>query len=107
MKPRNYIPQQLRAIFSKIHKLVDEKKFIRGSLVYLRNKCGKKNCRCTRGERHISLYIRKSDKGKPKMTLISRKKWGEVREMNKRYKDILALLEEVSNYEWEHLKDKE
>jgi hypothetical protein len=103
---RNNIPKRLREIFSRLHQLIEQKRFIRGTLVLLRNKCGKKNCKCSTGQRHISLYIRQSLKGKPKMTLIPKKKWEQVQEMNKRYKEIQQLLEEVSLYEWEHLKDK-
>ncbi len=44
--------------------------------------------------------------GKPKMTLIPKVKWEQVQEMNKRYKEIQLLLEEVSVYEWERIKDK-
>jgi len=41
------------------------------------------------------------------MTLIPKVKWEQVQEMNKRYKEIQQLLEEVSTHEWEHLKDKD
>ena len=30
---------------------------MRGSVVTMRRKCGGKNCRCTRGELHESLYV--------------------------------------------------
>jgi hypothetical protein len=106
MVHRFNIPKKLRNVFSQLHKLIEEKRFIRGSLVYLRNKCGKKNCKCAKGEPHISLYIRQSLNGKPKMTLIPRIKWEQLKEMNKRYKNIQNLLEQVSAYEWEHIKDK-
>lgn len=104
---RSHIPQSLRDIFSRLHKIINERKFIRGSLVFLRNKCGKKNCKCYKGEPHVSLYIRKTTKGKPKMALIPKLKWEEVKQMSTRYKKILNLLEEVSDYEWEHIKDKD
>lgn len=106
MKHRKHIPQNIRNILSKLHQLINKGRFIRGNLVYLRNKCGKKNCRCAKGERHTSLYIRQSLKGKPKMTLIPKSKWEEIKEINGRYKEILRLLEEVSLYEWDHIKNK-
>jgi len=110
MQHRNHIPAKLRNTFSKIHQLINEKRFIRGSFYYLRNKCGKKNCKCAKGEKHISLYIQKNlkgkGKGKIKKALIPKRRWEDVKEMNKRYKEILNLLEEVSDYEWEHIKDK-
>jgi hypothetical protein len=81
---------------------------MRGSFYYLRNKCGKKNCKCAKGEKHISLYIQKNIKGKGKIkkTIIPKHRWEDAREMSNRYKDILTLLDEVSDYEWEHIKDK-
>lgn len=105
IKHRNHIPEKLRNTFSKIHQLIDQKKFIKGSFYFLRNKCGKNNCKCTKGEKHISLYIQKNLKGKIKKKLIPKRKWEEVKEMNNRYKDIINLLEEISDYEWEHIKD--
>jgi hypothetical protein len=109
MQHRNHIPAKLRNTFSKLHQLINQKRFIRGSFYYLRNKCGKKNCKCTKGEKHISLYIQKNIKGKGKIkkTLIPKHRWEDVKEMNKRYKEILNLLDEVSDYEWEHIKDRD
>ena len=106
MQPRSSIPQTVRNALSKLHQLINKKRLIRGSLVYLRNTCGKQNCKCTRGEKHISLYIRKTVKGKPKMTLIPRQKWDEIKELSDRYKEIKKLLEQVSDYEWQHIKEK-
>lgn len=107
MGHRNYIPKNLRKIYSQLHKLIEQKQFIRGSLVYLRNTCGKGNCKCNKGERHVSLYIRQSLNGKPKTTLIPKANWDKIKEMNKRYKEIQKLLEEISAYQWEHIKDKD
>jgi len=107
MDHRNHIPNSLRSTFSQLHKLIEQKQFIRGSLVYLRNTCGKENCKCAKGERHVSLYIRQSKDGKPKTTLIPKANWDKVKKMNKRYKEIQDLLEKISVYEWEHIKDKD
>lgn len=106
MQPRSSLPQTIRNALSKLHQLINKKRLIRGSLVYLRNKCGKPNCKCARGEKHISLYIRKTVKGKPKMTLIPRAKWEKIKELNDRYKEIQKLLEQISDYEWQHIKEK-
>jgi hypothetical protein len=106
---RNHIPAKLRNTFSKLHQLINQNRFVRGSFYYLRNKCGKKNCKCAKGEKHISLYIQKNvkGKGKTKKTFIPKHRWEDVKEMSNRYKEILTLLDEVSDYEWEHIKDKE
>lgn len=105
MDHRCNIPKDVRTTLSKLHQLIDQKRFIRGSLVYLKNTCGKENCKCAKGDRHVSLYIRQSLNGKPKTTLIPKKNWDKIKEMNNRYKEIQSLLEKVSAYEWEHIKD--
>lgn len=102
---RSHIPEKLRDTLSRLHQIINQKKILRGSLVYMKNTCGKKNCKCYRGEPHLSLYIRKSQNGKPKMKLVPKTKWDEVKEMNRRYKEILTLLNEISDHEWEHIKD--
>ena len=103
MQNRNHIPAKLRNTFSKIHQLINEKRFIRGSFYYLRNKCGKKNCRCAKGEKHISLYIQKNlkvkGKGKIKKALIPKHRWEDVKEMNKRYKVKEKVLKS-SHWKW-------
>jgi len=105
MQPRKHIPVKIRGIYSKLHKLINQK-FIKGSIYELRNTCGKKNCKCTKGEKHLSLYIQQTTKGKKKKTLISKPDWDEVRQMSKRYKEIQDCLEAISVYEWENIKKK-
>ena len=107
MENRNLIPPYLRKIQSKLRQLINQKRFIKGSLYFLRNTCGKKNCKCTKGEKHESLYIQQVKKNKARKSIIPKPKWEEVRQMNNRYKEILDLIEEISDYEWKHLKDKE
>ena len=106
MKPRKHIPKNLRNVLSKLHQLIDQKRIIRGTTYWLRNTCGKKNCKCAQGDKHVSLYIRKSIKGESSTMLIPKSRWDDVIEMNNRYKEILRLLTEISEYEWGHLKDK-
>ena len=103
MEHRSHIPEELRNTLSQLHQLINQKKFLRGTLVYMKNTCGKKNCKCYNGELHLSLYIRKSQNGKPKMKFVPKTKWDEVKEMNSRYKEVLTLLNEVSDYEWDHI----
>ena len=106
MENRSHIPTHLRKIYSKLRQIISQKRFIKGSLYYLRNTCGKKNCKCTKGEKHESLYIQQVKKNKARKSIIPKSKWDEIRQMNNRYKEILKLLEQISDYEWEHIKDK-
>jgi hypothetical protein len=106
MGKRNNIPPNIRIYFSKLRKLINQKRFIKGTLYYLRNTCGKANCKCARGEKHISLYIQQVKNKKARKSIIPKSKWDEVRKMNNQYKEILELLGKISDYEWEHLKDR-
>jgi hypothetical protein len=106
MVKRNQLPASIRMIHSKLRQLINQQRFIKGSLYYLRNTCGKKNCKCAKGEKHVSLYIQQVKNNKTKKSIIPKSKWDEVRQMNNRYKEISKLIEQVSDYEWKHLKDK-
>jgi len=82
-------------------------KVIKGSLVELKRTCGKPNCRCQKGEKHISLYLSQSKKGKTKMTYIPRKSEKKVREYVKRHKKYIEVLDELSELNIKIIKHKE
>ena len=79
---------------------------IKGSLVDLKHTCGKKGCKCYKGEKHVSLYISRSIKNKTKMIYIPKSKETEVRECVKRYKEILDKLESLSDRTIKKIKKK-
>ena len=49
MKHRNK-PQQERYARSRLAKLVHDYPFIKGSVVVMKNTCGKPGCKCARGQ---------------------------------------------------------
>jgi hypothetical protein len=105
MTTKKAIPQA-RKYLSRLHLFLNRKRFIHATLNYLRNTCGNPNCKCARGEKHLSLYIRRTSKGKMKKVLVPRRKWDEVKEMVQNYKEMQSLIDVVSDNEWEHIKDK-
>ena len=76
-------------------------KVIRGSLVVMSRVCGKPNCRCRKGPKHVSLYLSRSHKGRTSMMYIPRKNEAEVKEASLRYHAITNLLNQLSEI---HLK---
>ena len=74
---------------------------IRGSLVVMSRICGKPNCRCQKGRKHISLYLSRSYKGRTSMTYIPRENETGVKEASLRYHTIMDLLNQLSEI---HLK---
>jgi hypothetical protein len=58
MSPRSQLPARDRAARSRLLKLLGAgQPLARASLVNMARVCGKKNCRCTQGEKHVSLYL--------------------------------------------------
>ncbi len=66
--------------------------------------CGKANCRCTRGQKHVSLCLVRSRGGRIEQLHIPRAYEKQVRDWVKQYKDTKALLEKLSDLQWERLR---
>ena len=61
---------------------------IKGSPVSLARECGRPNCRCLKGKKHVSLYVSQSYKARTKMTYIPHRYEKTVKE----YGEVLKLL---------------
>jgi hypothetical protein len=66
---------------------------IRGSLIELRRRCGKPNCRCSEGEPHISQALSYSHNGKTQIITLPVKEIRFVKAALKRYQQALSKLE--------------
>ncbi len=77
---------------------------IKGTLVIMHNKCGKPNCKCQRGERHICLALSRYVNGKTKMTYIPKVIEKEIREAVKNYKGMMKCINELSRINLEIIK---
>jgi hypothetical protein len=91
---------------SRIAQLVSGQWFLRGSLSERAGKCGKPNCRCTRGQLHKSLYLVQSQDGKPRQICVPRAWQERVREAVNDYHLMQKLIEEVSELEWKRLQER-
>jgi len=69
-------------------------------------KCGKPNCRCTRGELHKSLYLVQSQGGRLRQICVrwlGRSAYGRP---SMTIRKMQELIEEVSELEWKRLKER-
>ena len=66
---------------------------MRGSIVLLSRKCGRKNCRCAQGEPHQGWALSSSLKGKTKMLTLPEKNLPEVKAALQRYDMAMKKLE--------------
>ncbi len=90
-------PRKLQKKRGQIVKKVPRgSKIIKGTLVELALTCGKKNCRCAKGEKHTSFYLSQSHKGKTKMTYIPRAFQQEVQQAVARWQEWRKRIDELS-----------
>jgi hypothetical protein len=91
---------------SRIAQLASGQWFLRGTLSERAGKCGKSNCRCTRGELHKSLYLVQSQKGKYRQICVPQAWQQRVRRAVNDYRQMQKLIEEVSQLEWKRLQER-
>lgn len=66
---------------------------VRGSLIELRRRCGKANCRCREGELHATWALSYSVKGRTRLLTLRPKDLPAVRQALRRYRQAAAALE--------------
>lgn len=86
---KRQIQRRLKQL-SKINPMID------GSLCQIERKCGKANCRCTRGEKHIGYILTKKISGKTKSIYIPNQMVDEVKTWIAERKRIKKLMKEIS-----------
>ena len=94
-----------RALRSRAHQLLDGAGIVHGSLSVRQQKCGKENCRCTRGERHETfvLVLRKDRRVQqipiPRWLVSSVKRWVEQE------KTLQGLLRKISELQVKRIRE--
>lgn len=91
-----------RNLRSKLLKFLRDRPFIRGSLFLMARTCGNPTCKCTRGEKHESLYLTTrvvDSKGKSKRKMIHiPPPWEErIRAWVEAYQQSEKMIEEISD----------
>lgn len=91
---------------SRLAQIAHTLRFLRGTLSLRNVRCGKPNCRCARGQLHVSLYLVQSHDGKPRQLYVP-KEWEErVREAVRNHQEMQRLIEELSEWEWKRLWER-
>lgn len=96
MKSRTAMPQKERSARSRLTQLLHNEEVLRGSLVTMSRTCGKPNCRCQQGDKHVSLYLAIRVEGKRKLVYIPEDLEPTVREAVSNYQESHKLVEDVS-----------
>lgn len=90
--------QELYALrFRLWRELINLGDFVRGTVVVLRRPCTREHCgRCDSGERHPAIYLSVSQKGRTRLVYLPQEAQGQARQWVKNYRDLMALIEKVS-----------
>lgn len=90
-----------RGVRSALRKLISGQGVLRGTVVRRERKCGRPNCRCTRGEKHQGMYLVVSEDGRRRQLHIP-KDWEEtVVQWVSDYQAIRERLEQLSRLHWD------
>ena len=100
------IPSREREARVKAVKILDSKPIICGSIVQMVHTCGKSNCRCTRGEKHVSHYLATRSGRKRKMISLPTELEMDVRQWVRNYRDVSQTLQVLSRSSLKRLMAK-
>ena len=99
MAHRRQLSDRERSARSRSTQILYDGDLIAGSLVTMKHTCGKKGCRCARGEKHQSLYLALNLKGKRKMISIPSAVAPQVKDAvaaHTRLKELMQTISEES-----------
>ncbi len=91
---------------SRLAQLAHGAGLLRGTLAVRERACGKSNCKCAKGEKHVSLYLVASYEGHVRQLFIPKDWEPQVRRWAQQYKEARKLLEEVSLLYWDKVKKR-
>lgn len=92
---------------SRLCQWLRTKEVLHGTLAVRERVCGKSGCKCTGGQKHVSLMVVRSRNGKVEQLYVPREYEGAVRRWARQYQEIYALLEKVAEVYWDKVKRKE
>ena len=72
-------------VVSLVPKFFYHQPMIKGTVVELKRKCGKKNCRCNDGQLHVSKVLSACVSGKTRMRAIPKSQLDQVEKKVQRY----------------------
>ena len=102
MTHRAQLPPQDRAARSRLIRLLAAARpLAQASLVTMTRTCGKKGCKCARGEKHVSLYLAARVGRARKMLYVPPDLQEAARRLVENAQTVARLLEEMSQAQLE------
>jgi len=96
-----------RDLRSRLVQLASATGILHGTLNTRARTCGKSNCKCARGEKHVSLYLMITQDGQTRHLFIPESYVDRVRQWVENYQQVLTLLDEISDAYWTKVQNRE
>ena len=103
---RSKMSQKERALRSRLRQLLGSAEFVRGTLSVREGTCGKANCRCAKGDKHLSVCLVRSKDGRIEQLYIPRGLHERARQWVAQYREQRELMEKLSDIYWDKLKHR-
>lgn len=98
-------PEERDARSQAVQRVADQA-LLRGSLIEMQRTCGKKSCRCQRGEKHRSLYLGIRSGNRRTMIYIPPALEATVRRWVETGQEVVGLVDAISQHCLETLLDR-
>lgn len=95
-----------RDLRSRIGQLVHDRWLLHATLAPRARRCGKPNCRCARGQPHVSLYVVQSRQRQGRQLFVPKEWEPRVRQAVADDQHLQQLLDQVSEHEWKRLQSR-
>jgi hypothetical protein len=96
MEPRSHLPPDERRARSRVTQLLHHEMILTGSLVTMARTCGNPRCKCTKGHKHVSLYLSIRTPNGRKMIYVPARLEATVRQWVAHAREARRLMDEVS-----------
>ena len=103
---RNSMSPRERQLRSRAAQILNGAGLLHGSLIARERSCGRKGCRCERGEKHPALYVYRQQDGKLRQLYVGKEHEADVRRWIEQDKELRALLEEIWEIHWQRAKQR-
>lgn len=105
--PKGSMNSEERRLRSRLTQLIQGSGLIRGTLSERSVTCGKSNCKCARGEKHVYLYVVASEGGKLRQRSVPKRLHKDIERWVENYRSLQELIEEISQLYWSKVEKRE
>jgi hypothetical protein len=93
-----------RELRSRAAQLLASGGLLHGYIVERERKCGRRTCKCERGEKHPAVYVYRRQEGKLRQLYVGKVHDVSVRRWVEQDRELRSLLEEIWEIHWERVR---